>query len=455
MSRPQERTEYQNPEPIDLTVMVEDFFRTMRKRWLLVVLAVLVCAAGYTWMQHRSYVPRYTAESTFVISSSADSQNTGNYYDDQLARQMAKTFPYILTSEILRDRIGAELGTGYVPGTIRASVMANTNFLTISVTDTDPQRAYQTLQAELETAPELTEAVAGKIYMELMDESGVPSGPDNPLSLKAAALKGGLAGLAVGLGLVVLMIFTHRTIRREEDCLSRINTKCLGVVPRIRMKVRSRKVEQHLNIHKKHADDNLVEAFRIIRNRLERRAAADRLKTILITSTLPGEGKSTVAVNTAIALAQAGKKVALIDCDLRNPSDSAILEARQGSGLVDFLRGSARFSDCLLSGQDVLGEGYPLLFLRGGKPVQDVTGLLASERMKNLVSTLEKQMDYVILDAAPVGLLTDAGILAQYADGAVFVVRQDYTKVDRVLEAMEQLTDTRCEILGCILNDDN
>ena len=452
MSRPETETTSQTYEPIDLTVMAEDFFRILRKHWLLLVLAVIIGAAGYALVKNHSYVPQYTASTTYVISSSPDNQGSGNYYDDALANQMSKTFPYILTSQILRDRIAEELGTGYVPGNIRATVMENTNFLTISVTDTDPQRAYQTLQAVLDTAPELTEAIAGKIYMELMDESGVPAAPDNARNLKGNAVLGGIAGGTVGVALMVLLAFTGRTVRREEDCLRRINTKCLGVIPRIRMKVRSRKTEQHLNIQKKNADEGLIESFRIIRNKLERCSAQEQVKTVLITSTLPGEGKSTVAANTALALAQAGKKVALVDCDLRNPTDSAILEAPEGPGLVEFLQGKAKFGECVVSGQSVTGEENRLLFIRGGKGIRDASSYLGSERMKQLIAMLEQQMDYVILDAAPVGLLTDAGILAQYAGGAVFVVRQDFTKVDRILEAMEQLADSRCKILGCVLN---
>lgn len=454
MSKPEEQTSNQAPEPIDLAVILEDFLRTLRRKWLLLAMVVILGAAGYALMKHQTYVPSYTASSTYAITSTADSQNTGNYYDDALAVQMSKTFPYVLTSDILRHRVGEELGLGYVPGQIQAKVMENTNFLTISVTDTDPQRAHQTLQIVLETAPGLTESVVGKIYMELMDESSVPAAPDNPQNLKGDLVVGGMVGCCAAVGLLLLLTLTNRTIRREEDCLKRINTRCLGSIPRVRAKVRSKKREQYLNILKKNPNPDLVEAFRVVRNKLERRAEQNHVKTILITSTVPGEGKSTVAVNTALSLVQAGKKVALIDCDLRNPSDSAILGAPQGPGLIDFLKGSVKVGECLVSGQTLLGKNLPLLFLRGGRAVKDASGYLSKDWMRRLVTSLEQQVDYVILDASPVGLMTDASILAQYADGVVFVVKKDFIRADKILEAMEQLADSEIEILGCILNDD-
>lgn len=444
----------QNYETIDLTVIVQDCLRILHKHWVWLVLAIVLGAAGLALVRYQRYVPLYTAQSTYVITASPDGKGRG-YYDDQLATQMSKTFPYILTSDILRGRIAQELGTDYVPGTIRATVMEGTNFLTISVTDRDPQRAYQTLQAVLDTAPALTEEIAGKIYMELMDESGVPAGPDNARNIRGDAVQGAIAGGVVGLAILVLLALTSRTVRREEDCLRRINTPCMGVVPRVRFKVRSKKREQYVNICRKNAEEDVIEAFRIIRNRLERRSMQEHVKTVLVTSTLPGEGKSTVAANLAVSLAQTGKKVALVDCDLRNPSDAIILETPEGAGLVDFLQGKAKFAECVISGQTVTENGTGLLFVRGGKSVRDASAYLGSDRMKQLIHMLESQMDYVILDAAPVGLLTDAGILAQYAGGAIFVVRQDYTKVDRILEAMEQLTESRCRILGCVLNGEN
>ena len=95
------------------------------------------------------------------------------------------------------------------------------------------------------------------------------------------------------------------------------------------------------------------------------------------------------------------------------------------------------------------------MFVRGGEAVADGSGYLASERMSKLIEVVEKQVDYVIIDSAPAGLLTDAGILAQYVQSSIFVVKKDFAKVSKIMEGMEQVSDGNVEILGCVLNGDN
>ena len=454
MSRQEEKFETNGPEPIDLIPIIQDFFRILRGRWIYLLLTMAVLGAGLTFWRYHSYSPYYTASATYAITT-YQGGNSSTYQDNSLTHQMAETAPYVLGSDMFQRRVAEALGSGSVPGSIRASVMENTNFLTISVSHSSPQTAYETLKAVQQVFPDVSKQIIGNFYMEPMDESGVPSAPTNPRTPKADLVQGVLLGLLLGAVVIGVSAFTNATVRREEDCIKRINTKCLGVVPRIRQKVRSRQTEQHLNILRKNADPDLVEAFRGLRNKIERRADKKGCRTLLITSALPGEGKSTIAVNTVLSLAQAGKRVVLVDCDLRNPTDDIILEAPEGPGLVDFLTGKETLSRCLLSGEDLFGYSLPMYFLRGGKAVADGSGYLPTGAMKQLIQFFETQVDYLILDTPPAGLLTDAGILSQYADGILFVVKEDFAKVDKILEGMEHVSQGGCEMLGCILNDDH
>lgn len=452
MNRQEEQIKNKGLEPIDLTAMIGEFLRVLKKKIIFLIFLTILCAIIFSFYQNMRYEPQYTVYKTYTVSATKESDSSVNYYDTAAAEQFAKTFPYILTSDILQRKVAKSLNLDYVPGNIKAEVMENTNFLTISVVDSDAQRAYQTLEAIVEVYPEISDSIIGKIYTEIMDESGLPTVPDNPKSLKRNLIEGGIIGILLGFVWILFLILTNKTVRNEEECLKRLNTKCIGSVPQVKEKVRSKKVEYHPNILAKNIDEDFTEAFRIIRNKIQHISERDRIKTILITSALPGEGKSTIAVNTALSLMQENKKVALIDCDLRNPSDRPIMNAPEGKGLIDYLRNEAKFTDCVLHGKDLFEHKYPFLFVRGGKSVSDGSGYLASEKMRKLVEVLEKQMDYVIIDSAPAGLLTDAGILAQYAQGTILVIKKDFATTSKIMEGMEHLSESNIKIIGCVLN---
>lgn len=459
MSKQDEVITNEGAELIDIASMLLDYLRVFRRMWKRVVILGLAGAILCYARGSMSYQPRYTASATFTINIRQEQQDGAatntSFFDNATAEQMAKTFPYILTSGVLQRKVAKDLGVSAMPGSLSANVMDETNLLTISVHDIDAERAYKTLQSVIKNYPEISEVIVGKINMEMLDETGIPAFPNNPKNLKAVTVKGGMLGTFLGLLWVFVVMISWKTIRREEDCPKLVNQKCLGSIPRVRFKERSRKVEYHLNITEENTNPEFTETFRIIRNKVQRSAREHNLKSILVTSTLPGEGKSTIAVNLALSLAQEGKKVALVDCDLRHPSDSAILNLEEGDGLAEYLQDKVSFGKCIVSSHHMgLDENMQLFFFRGGTAIPDGSDLLASKKIKKVIRILESKMDYVILDSAPVGLLTDAGVLAQFANGAIYVVKKDYARANHILEGMEHLAQTDIHMIGCVLNGD-
>lgn len=448
----------QNNEKIDVYALFSDFIRVIRRMWIQIVALGVIFMLIMTVQANMRYTPYYTAYSTFTVNIwDEQSENSiSSYYDNESAQQMALTFPYILTSGVLQRKVANDLGVGGISGTIKADVVENTNLFILSVTDTDPERAYKTLESVIENYPSLSEPVIGKLNMNVLDESGVPEGPDNPKNLTMDAAKGAVLGLGLGTAWAVMVALLRRTIRKEEHCQIYINKRCLGSVKQIKFKERSSDMKPNLNITSRSIDPDFKEAIRIIRNKVERHTEGAGRKKILITSALAGEGKSTIAVNLAISLAQEGKNIALIDCDLRNPSDAEILEVKPVKGLVDFLNSKAGIMDCLIPSTEIdcIQEKQRLLFLPGGKAVGDGAELLGRERMKEAIDIVAKDSDYVILDSAPVGLLTDAGVLAQYADAALFVVKKDFAKVEDIMNGIEHLAESGIPVIGCVLNGD-
>ena len=124
-----------------------------------------------------------------------------------------------------------------------------------------------------------------------------------------------------------------------------------------------------------------------------------------------------------------------------------------GAGLGEVLERKVKLQDSLMTAASIgLGKELSFLFLPGGESLDDGSELLGTERMKAIIKKMEEWADYVILDSAPAGLLTDAVVLAQYADGAIFVVRKDFARVDHIMDGMEHLAESKIQIIGGILN---
>ena len=455
MSEQRIENKAEEAERIDLIRFLGDFFRVFRRTWIWVLILTVAGGAFFYFRDYRSWSPVYTASATFTVrlNNGVGTSGTNTYYENTTAEQMAKTFPYILTSGVLQRKVAAQMGTGGFSGSVRATVEENTNLFTLSVTDSDPQRAYDTLNAVITYYPEVAEAIVGRTSLDMLDESGVPGAPDYPRDSMRPARKGAAAGLALGLVWTVVRAVNRKTVRRRGDIPRYMHVRCLGEIPRVHFKKRSRGNEKVLNITNKKTDENFLESIPMLRNKVEYSAQKHHHKVVLVTSALAGEGKSTVAVNLAISLAQSGKKTALVDCDLRHPSCRKILGQEQGMGLRELLEKKTEIKEVFLNRKDLnIEEDIPFFAILGGKPVNDGSRLLGSREMESLIRALKNSVDYMILDSAPAGLLTDAGVLAQYADTAVCVVRRDYARADTIMEGIEALAEAHVRVSGGVLN---
>ena len=202
----------------------------------------------------------------------------------------------------------------------------------------------------------------------------------------------------------------------------------------------------HLVVHK---DPKSVgsEAFRTLRTNLQFASPDKPLKTILMTSTGPGEGKSTVMANLAIAFAQSGQNTLLVDCDLRRSNVHRIFGMHNGLGLTSHLVGEAGIE------QVMMDPGLPNLTVIPAGPIPpNPSEILGSNAMKEFVAKVKSQYDMVLLDAPPVVAVTDAQILSPLADGVLLTVAAGETPKELALQAKSLLQQAQANILGVVLN---
>ena len=178
-------------------------------------------------------------------------------------------------------------------------------------------------------------------------------------------------------------------------------------------------------------------------------AITDEVKSrvVMVTSSMPSEGKSTTSVNLAISLADAGKKTLLIDCDLRKPRVARLLNLRNKTGLSDTLFQEENEQLPLAQVQ-----GRELYVMTSGSIPPNPSELLGSGRMRRLLEKLREQFDYIVLDTPPVNVVTDAVVLSPYTDGTVLVVRRGHTETKALDHAVDQLQRVDAKILGFAMN---
>ena len=189
-----------------------------------------------------------------------------------------------------------------------------------------------------------------------------------------------------------------------------------------------------------------AESYRTLRTSIQYSSFDKEIKVIVVTSAEPGEGKSTTAGNLALSLAQDGKNVILIDCDLRKPVLHKRFKVSNTIGLSEVLIGSQKISEAVQLHND------KLVVLTSGKIPPNPSEMLASKAMTNLIEDLKCSFNYIILDSAPVQAVTDSQILSTKADGIILVVKAQKTKRDSVKNAIGLLKNVNANILGTVLN---
>ena len=435
-------------QKVNIVSFLNDLVHRLRNFWWIILLLTVLFGAAFYYRTSTNYTPSYTAEATVSV----EIVNGGSYANRNTAEQMGVIFPYILTSGALSDVISADLGTKSVPGAIRVTSIKGTNLLTISVSGSNPENVYNVLQSVLKNYPEVAQYVVGQTNLNVIDDSGIPADTGRTSVLRGSLKRGAAIGFMIGVGLLVLYTLTTRTIRDEDELRTLLNVPCLGSLPSYKKKRRKNNENAEINIlnDKNGSNGAYIESMRLIRTRLERQLG--KRQVLMVTSSIPGEGKSTVAGNLAISMARKGKRVVLIDCDLRNPSQSKVFGLKEKfPGLIPVLQGKVRLEDALYEVKEN-GEPIGLTLLPGADKGSKLVEILGSEEMSSLLDVLKKRADVIILDTPPSAMLVDAMMMVQHVDGVVYVVMSDFAKRSFIFRGMEELTTNGVEVLGCILN---
>lgn len=275
----------------------------------------------------------------------------------------------------------------------------------------------------------------------IVDQAFTPKAPVKPKKKLIVAVAG-LLGLLISCGIAFLLEMLNNTIRTTRDVEDKLNLPVLGVLP----KLTDKKIQKE--VFKAFTNPDLGafnEAVRTIRTSLKLRGIDHQQQVLAVTSSVPGEGKSSVASNLAMALGQLSKTL-IIDCDLRRPVVGKNFAVKGGSaGLANLLAGTATIAEALhkIDGVDIIPCGHV-----PPSPQE----LLASERFEQILKVLREQYDYIILDCPPVQSVSDVLMVSCHCDGVVYVVEAGGIQANGVMVAVGRLLQAKAPVIGVVLN---
>lgn len=426
---------------IDLSNLIRNYLKAAKRFWWILIACTVLFAGLLPLVLSLRHTPEYEATCSFtvrVVNNSVTEELNNQYdlyYDKDLAEQLDKTFTYILTSDHLGDEVRQELDRELEAGRIEAKCVKGSNLFEITVKGDTSKEAYDLLVTIMEVFPKSARYVVGDLVVEILEEPEAKDTPSNPVNVKLFLALGAAAGFMIGSGILIFMVWSVRTVHKPEELEEVLNMSCLGLVPMTH--------ERTNNI----TEGEFRESIRGITRKLETALEQADAKVLLITGTLPGEGKSLLARYVAQTLAEWGKQVTLVDCDLRNPSLYKQFKCHNALCLEAVIRQTAPLDTVLCS------TGIKRLQLVGNtEPVREPTVLLDSAGMEGLIQKLRQDADFVILDTPPCDSLSDVTVLQKYADRVVYVVRQDYASVDQIVDTVQSLTNDESKLTGFVLN---
>lgn len=429
---------------------LRDYVGVLRRRWrtiAIIVALVLAVATAATLVQ----TPKYTATTRIFFGVEGTGSAAEMAQGSSFAERQMTSYAEVATSPLVLDPViktlGLELSAPDLAQAIVASVPTETVILELAVTDPDPARAAAIANAvgaevskvAAELSPQRSDG-SQAVRATTLTPAGRPttaSSPNVPLNLAL----GFVVGLLIGLGIALLRNILDTKVRSEQDVRALTDSPILGII------AFDDGVPSHPVILREDPRGAAAEAIRRLRTNLQFVGVAGQSRSIVVSSSVPGEGKTTAAINLAVSLADAGAKVLLIDADLRRPAVDKYLGLEGRAGLTTVLIGKASLADVVQPYGDTALDILP-----AGQIPPNPSEILGSPAMNALLKATAATYDMVLIDSPPVLPVTDAAVLGRQVDGALVIAGMDRIHRPQIREALASLETAGCPVLGLVIN---
>jgi receptor protein-tyrosine kinase len=431
------------------TLKIQDILQLLRSRWLIIVATTAIAVAGAV-ATNLLTTPLYQASTRLFVSTTGDATASDVYQGTLSSQQRVISYTKLATGETLAqrtvDKLHLDMSADSLRQEVTASAAHDTVLIDIKVVDPSPAQArdiadtlsdeFVLMVRELETPPD-GQTPDARVVIE--QHASLPTSPVIPNTTRNIAA-GFALGVLLGIGLAVLRDRLDNTVKGKQTIEEITGAGPVADIPL------DKERRKHPAIS--FADDRsaIAEAFRELRTNLQFLEVDDPPRVLVVTSALPNEGKSTTAINIALALAEAEHDVVLVDGDMRRPKLDEYLELIGSVGFSTVLSGQASLREVL---QKTRFPG--LTVLTSGAIPPNPSELLGSLATKKVLSEMRSDFDYVIVDSSPLLPVTDAAVLSAAADGVLVVARFAKAKREQLAHAVENLRSVGARILGTVL----
>ena len=443
----EERIDSENVQQIDLISMLKDIGR----EWItILLLSVAATLFADIWIC-ATYQPEYKTSTTFVVT--AKGMNSNIYQNLSSTKDLAQQFTEILGSNVLKKKVAQDIGVNSLDVETSVDLVPETNLITLSVKAKTAAESYRVLRSVMENYNTVSDYAIKNVIIETIQQPSVAMSPSNPLNEKRMVLKVFLIAAGCLIVLVAGISYIRDTIKNPGEVSSKLDTRLLGTIAYEKksksLSMNRKKGYLSMLISNPLRSFSYVESSKMAASRVRSYMDKEQAKVLLVTSVMENEGKSTVAANLALSLAQEGNRVMLMDCDFRKPAQFKIFDVRDNeeTDLGDVLINHKSADRIIRNWND--SNLYMILNKTSSNSIET---LLKSTTLKQIIAFCRERMDYVVVDTSPLALVADTEELAQMTDASVLVVRQDTVLAKDINDAIDILNNTRGKVIGCILN---
>ncbi|MGH4140371.1 polysaccharide biosynthesis tyrosine autokinase [Clostridium sp.] len=419
---------------------LKELLKIIRKRIIFILLITIFLTLAGGVLSFYVIKPLYEAECTIIVGKDTTDKITQS--EVVMYQDLIKTYSKIGSSRVVAENAIRKLGLSTPVKEFMLNISITpaigTQIIEISYKSNTAETASTGANALSQAFIEESQMLLPSGSVKIMDMALIPEAPISP-NKKLIISMGFMLGLVVSIGLVLLSEYLNNKIKNEEDVQRYLDLPTVGLIPK-----QSKMVNL---IVEKEPKSPVTEAFKSLRTNLLFSMENRDIKTLMVCSSVPKEGKTSVSTNIASTIAQTGKSVLLIDCDLRKPSVHRYFNITNNEvGLADVVLRGRKVEEISIR----INDNFDVL--TAGRANYNPSELLSSQKMKTFINEMENKYDYVILDTPPIIAFTDALTLATEKIGVILVINSEQTKIEICKKSKQLLSNVNATIIGIVLN---